>query len=333
MTSLNLDPRQRAMLAEMQVRVWAPAWEPDLVPEPHAAVSVGQNANPAFGASPVALGVATPLAYGASANPSSTFADAADLAALALPAISANSAARSPVSVPAPRAATPAPILIQRPEGLDQMDWATLQTTVATCQACSLCGTRKNTVFGVGGPIPVGNDGEAAQAPKVDWLIVGETPGEAEDAQGEPFVGAAGELLDNMLRACGQSRTGPLKGAAPDAGGVFITNVLKCSPPGNRNPKREEAAQCTPYLQQQVALLKPKVIVAMGRVAIQALLQDTVPELDTTPLGKLRGQVRRYHGVPVVVTYHPAYVLRNLPEKAKVWADLCLAMAQISDQP
>ena len=330
MTSLNLDPRHRAMLAEMHVRVWAPAWEPDLVPEPHAAVSVGPIAADTFGAPNVELGVAAPLTNGTSANKSSTFTDAADLAASA---ISANSAARSPVSVPAPRAATPAPILIQRPEGLDQMDWATLQTTVATCQACTLCGTRKNTVFGVGGPTPVNNDGEVAQAPKVDWLIVGETPGEAEDAQGEPFVGAAGELLDNMLRACGQSRTGPLKGAAPDAGGVFITNVLKCSPPGNRNPKREEAAQCTPYLQQQVALLKPKVIVAMGRVAIQALLQDTVPELDTTPLGKLRGQVRRYNGVPVVVTYHPAYVLRNLPEKAKVWADLCLAMAQVSDQP
>jgi len=304
MTSLNLDPRQRAMLAEMHVRVWAPAWEPDLVPEPHAAESAAP-----------------------SADQPSTFEDAADLAALALPATSSTSAARTPVSVPAPRTATVAPFIIQRPEGLDQMDWPTLQTTVASCQACSLCGTRKNTVFGVGGPIQEG------QAPKVDWLIVGETPGEAEDAQGEPFVGAAGELLDNMLRACGQSRTGPLKGAAPDAGGVFITNVLKCSPPGNRNPKREEAAQCTPYLQQQVALLKPKVIVAMGRVAIQALLQDTVPELDTTPLGKLRGQVRRYQGVPVVVTYHPAYVLRNLPEKAKVWADLCLAMAQISDQP
>jgi len=287
MTSLNLDPRQRAMLAEMHVRVWAPAWEPDLVAEPHAA----------------------------------------DLALQAVSAASAASAAISPVSVPSPRATTAAPVNVQSPVGLDQMDWPTLQATVASCQACSLCGTRKNTVFGVGGPIQEG------QAPKVDWLIVGETPGEAEDAQGEPFVGAAGELLDNMLRACGQSRTGPLKGAAPDAGGVFITNVLKCSPPGNRNPKREEAAQCTPYLQQQVALLKPKVIVAMGRVAIQALLQDTVPELDTTPLGKLRGQVRRYQGVPVVVTYHPAYVLRNLPEKAKVWADLCLAMAQISDQP
>ncbi len=323
MTSLNLDPRQRAMLAEMHVRVWAPAWEPDLVAEPHAAVSMDQNADPAFGASPVALGVASPLAHGTLANSSSTFADAADLA---LQAVSAASAARSPVSVPSPRTAMAAPVIIQRPDGLDQMDWPTLQATVESCQACSLWGTRKNTVFGVGGPMQEG------QAPKVDWLIVGETPGEAEDAQGEPFVGAAGELLDNMLRACGQSRTGPLKGAAPDAGGVFITNVLKCSPPGNRNPKREEAAQCTPYLQQQVALLKPKVIVAMGRVAIQALLQDTVPELDTTPLGKLRGQVRRYQGVPVVVTYHPAYVLRNLPEKSKVWADLCLAMAQISDQ-
>ena len=304
MTSLQLDPRQRAMLAEMQVRVWAPAWEPDLVAEPHAAAAP-------------------------SADKLSTLADAADLAALTFPATRASSAPPSPVSAhffaPLPSAAKAAPILIQRPEGLAQMDWATLQSTVTHCQACKLCGTRKNTVFGVGGPV------EAGQAPKVDWLIVGETPGEAEDAQGEPFVGAAGELLDNMLRACGQSRTGPLKGAAPEAGGVFITNVLKCRPPGNRNPSREEAAQCTPYLQQQVALLKPKVIVAMGRVAIQALLQDSVPELDTTPLGKLRGQVRRYQGVPVVVTYHPAYVLRNLPEKAKVWADLCLAMAQLSD--
>jgi uracil-DNA glycosylase len=307
MTSLHLDPRQRAMLAEMHVRVWAPAWEPDLVAEPHAAASAAP-----------------------SADKPSTFADAADLAVQALPAVSASSAAVSavsvPLSAPGPKAAMAAPVRIERPQGLDHMDWATLQTTVANCQACKLCGTRKNTVFGVGGPAPAG------QAPKVDWLIVGETPGEAEDAQGEPFVGAAGELLDNMLRACGQSRTGPLKGAAPEAGGVFITNVLKCSPPGNRNPTREEAAQCTPYLQQQVALLKPKVIVAMGRVAIQALLQDSVPELDTTPLGKLRGQVRRYQGVPVVVTYHPAYVLRNLPEKAKVWADLCLAMAQLSDQ-
>lgn len=315
MTSLNLDPRQRAMLAEMHVRVWAPAWEPDLAPEPHALASTGSNIDAAWSA---------PMADISVSSPPSSFTSAADLAAQVLPPASV---ARAPAVAPTPRVATAAPVIIQRPEGLDQMDWPTLQTTVASCQACTLCGTRKNTVFGVGGPVAEG------QVPKVDWLIVGETPGEAEDAQGEPFVGAAGELLDNMLRACGQSRTGPLKGAAPDAGGVFITNVLKCSPPGNRNPKREEAAQCTPYLQQQVALLKPKVIVAMGRVAIQALLQDTVPELDTTPLGKLRGQVRRYQGVPVVVTYHPAYVLRNLPEKAKVWADLCLAMAQISDQP
>jgi DNA polymerase len=163
-------------------------------------------------------------------------------------------------------------------------------------------------------------------APQVDWLIVGEAPGEHEDQQGEPFVGQAGKLLDNMLHACGLSRTG-VRGA--EGGGVYIANVLKCRPPGNRNPKPEEVAQCRPFLQRQVALLQPKIIVAMGRFAAQTLLQDTVPEVENTPLGKLRGRVYRYHNVPVVVTYHPAYLLRNLPEKAKVWADLCLAMAQL----
>jgi DNA polymerase len=110
---------------------------------------------------------------------------------------------------------------------------------------------------------------------------------------------------------------------------VYIANLLKCRPPGNRNPKPEEVAQCLPYLERQVALLKPKMIVAMGRFAVQALLRDSVPELEGTPYGKLRGRVYQYQNVPVVVTYHPNYVLRNLPEKAKVWADLCLAMAHL----
>jgi uracil-DNA glycosylase len=114
-----------------------------------------------------------------------------------------------------------------------------------------------------------------------------------------------------------------------EGGGVYIANVLKCRPPGNRNPKPEEVAQCLPYLERQVALLKPKMILAMGRFAVQALLRDSVPELEGTPYGKLRGRVYQYQGVPVVVTYHPNYVLRNLPEKAKVWADLCLAMAHL----
>jgi DNA polymerase len=266
--TLHLDQRQRAMLAEMGVRVWSPLSEAPVMRAP--AVEIEQP-----------HGLAT-----------QAIADAIK----------------------------PAPILIQRPDGIDQMDWSTLHTTVSGCQACSLCSSRQHTVFGVGAPAVAG------QAPQVDWLIVGETPGEEEDLQGEPFVGQVGQLLDNMLGAMKLSRTGA---RTAEGGGVYIANVLKCRPPGNRNPKPEEVAQCLPYLERQVALLKPKMIVAMGRFAVQALLRDSVPELEGTPYGKLRGRVYQYQNVPVVVTYHPAYVLRNLPEKAKVWADLCLAMAHL----
>ncbi|WP_333845971.1 uracil-DNA glycosylase [Limnohabitans sp.] len=272
--TLHLDQRQRAMLAEMGVRVWSPLSETPVmdaavveIEQPHGFVAAGELATQAI-------------------------ADAIK----------------------------PAPILIQRPDGIDQMDWSTLHTTVSGCQACSLCSSRQHTVFGVGAPAADG------QAPQVDWLIVGETPGEEEDLQGKPFVGQVGQLLDNMLGAMKLSRTGA---RTAEGGGVYIANVLKCRPPGNRNPKPEEVAQCLPYLERQVALLKPKMIVAMGRFAVQALLRDSVPELEGTPYGKLRGRVYQYQNVPVVVTYHPAYVLRNLSEKAKVWADLCLAMAHL----
>jgi DNA polymerase len=272
--TLHLDKRQRAMLAEMGVRVWSPMSEAAVMDAPVVAIEQPHS-----------------------------FVAAGELATQAI----AN-------------AIKPAPILIQRPEGIDQMDWATLQSTVSGCQACALCGSRQNTVFGVGASAVEG------KTPQVDWLIVGEAPGEEEDLQGEPFVGQPGELLDNMLGAMSLSRTGAQK---PEGGGVYIANVLKCRPPGNRNPKPEEVAQCLPYLERQVALLKPKMILAMGRFAVQALLRDSVPELEGTPYGKLRGRVYQYQNVPVVVTYHPAYVLRNLPEKAKVWADLCLAMAHL----
>ena len=277
--TLHLDKRQRAMLAEMGVRVWSPMSE--------AAVM----------AAPVAEQLQT------AAAPSAVPDDV----------LQAHAAEAQSFAVAAP-------VLAPRPAGVALMDWPTLQTTVASCQACALCGGRQNTVFGVGAPAIDG------QAPQVDWLIVGEAPGENEDLQGEPFVGQAGKLLDNMLAAMQLSRTG----ARTDAGGgVYIANVLKCRPPGNRNPRPEEVAQCLPYLERQVALLKPKMILAMGRFAVQALLRDTVADVESTPLGKLRGRVHSYHDVPVVVTYHPAYVLRNLPEKAKVWADLCLAMAHV----
>ena len=191
------------------------------------------------------------------------------------------------------------------PDGVDRMDWATLQATVAQCRACGLCQSRKNTVFGVG-------DRQAR------WMVIGEAPGENEDLQGEPFVGQAGKLLDNMLGAIGLHRS--VQGNKDGQAGVYIANTLKCRPPGNRNPEPLELQTCAPYLARQVALVQPKIILAMGRFAVQSLLQTT------EPIGKLRGRVHLYQGVPVVVTYHPAYLLRNPADKAKAWADLVLAL-------
>ncbi|WP_445263579.1 uracil-DNA glycosylase [Ramlibacter sp. PS4R-6] len=207
-----------------------------------------------------------------------------------------------PVPVFAHEAARVPVELSARATGVELMAWDVLEETVAACRACKLCGTRRNTVFGVG-------DRQA------DWLIVGEAPGEHEDIQGEPFVGQAGKLLDNMLRALSLNRREK----------VYIANVLKCRPPGNRNPEPDEVAQCEPFLRRQVQLLQPKIIVAMGRFAVQSLLGTT------DAIGKLRGQRHSYAGVPVVVTYHPAYLLRNLPDKAKAWSDLCLARAIAQD--
>ncbi|MDR8731877.1 uracil-DNA glycosylase [Burkholderia pseudomultivorans] len=176
------------------------------------------------------------------------------------------------------------------------LDWDALAARVADCTRCRLCEKRTNTVFGVG-------DREA------DWMLVGEAPGENEDKQGEPFVGQAGKLLDNMLRSLSLER----------GRNVYIANVIKCRPPGNRNPEPDEVARCEPYLQRQVALVKPKLIVALGRFAAQTLLKTDAS------IASLRGRVHAYEGVPVIVTYHPAYLLRSLQDKSKAWADLCLA--------
>jgi DNA polymerase len=264
----QLDARQRAMLAEMGIQVWAPA--------------------------PAAPALAAP------ASP----------AAAPTPATSTRPSAPAPTRSPSPSAppAAPEPIArAPRPSGIDTLDWPALREAVASCRACALCEKRKNTVFGTG----------HVQA---DWFIVGEAPGEHEDLQGEPFVGAAGQLLDNMLRAVGRNRS------SAGAQGVFISNVLKCRPPSNRNPQPAEVAQCAPYLARQVALVQPQLILAMGRFAVQALLQTN------EPIGKLRGQVHRYQGVPVIVTYHPAYLLRTPSDKGKAWADLCLAM-EVAQNP
>ncbi len=273
------------MLAEMNVRVWWPrtAPEADSAVPPTAAVKGIASAAPAPRAT-------------AAANAPEPIAISQDSVRVEAAKYSENHGA---------------PALQPLPPGIASMDWPALQAAVAGCRACKLCEGRKNTVFGVGQAPQM-----PGRAPHADWLIVGEAPGEREDLAGEPFVGPAGKLLDNMLRAIGLERHA----------NVFIANVIKCRPPGNRNPEPEEVAQCAPYLRRQIELLQPKIILAMGRFAVNSLLQDAVPEVHKLPLGKLRGQVHQYRGVPVVATYHPAYLLRNLPDKAKAWADLCLAL-------
>lgn len=202
-----------------------------------------------------------------------------------------------------------------------RMHWPDLQQAVHQCQDCGLCAQRKNTVFGTG---PTSVAGSTGAPTPVDWLVVGEAPGEQEDLRGIPFVGPAGQLLDNMLKAV------RLRGAGEPAlgrqQGIYITNVIKCRPPGNRNPQAAEIAQCLPYLARQISLLQPRLILALGRFAADALLMGSQPGVSQMPLGKLRGQVYAYQGIPVVVSYHPAYLLRNPPDKAKAWADLCLAV-------
>lgn len=179
-------------------------------------------------------------------------------------------------------------------------EWIPLKAQVSSCTKCGLHKSRTQTVFGVGDE-------------NADWLLVGEAPGAEEDRLGDPFVGQAGRLLDNMLAAIGLDR----------AQNVYIANVLKCRPPGNRNPEPQEVAQCTPHLTRQIELIKPKLIVAMGRFAAQTLLATDAS------VASLRGRVHQYAGVPLIVTYHPAYLLRTLPDKAKAWQDLVFARKTI----
>jgi uracil-DNA glycosylase len=185
----------------------------------------------------------------------------------------------------------------ERHAAILRMDWPMLKTTVAQCVECPLHATRRQTVFGVGDE-------------NADWLFVGEGPGADEDALGEPFVGQAGRLLDNMLAAI-QLKRGEK---------VYIANVVKCRPPGNRNPQPQEAHACEPYLKRQIELIRPRLIVALGRVAAQNLLGGEAS------ISSLRGRVLDYLGTPLIVTYHPAYLLRTLNDKAKAWEDLCFAV-------
>jgi uracil-DNA glycosylase family 4 len=180
--------------------------------------------------------------------------------------------------------------------GTSSLDWSELKQRVRDCSACALRAGCKQTVFGVGDE-------------NAEWLFVGEGPGADEDAQGEPFVGQAGKLLDNMLASIHLKR----------GSNVYIANIVKCRPPGNRTPEPDEITACLPYLHRQIALIKPKLIVALGKTAATSLLGRDAS------LGSLRGATHDYHGTPLIVTYHPAYLLRSPAEKAKAWQDLCFA--------
>lgn len=222
--------------------------------------------------------------------------------------------ARQPARVPAGRPAVaevreapspriePAAPAGGRPAGIARMGWGELRQSIADCQACGLCANRKQSVPGVG-------DENAS------WLFIGEGPGAEEDARGEPFVGQAGKLLDAMLASIGLRR----------GEDVYIANAVKCRPPGNRTPESAEMATCLPYLQRQIALIRPELIVLLGRAAVSSVLGEE------GSLGGLRGKMLTYRDgereIPVLVTYHPAYLLRNLPDKAKAWEDLCRARA------
>ena len=233
--------------------------------------------------------------------------------AVAAPAGAPAMRALSPPAAPAPPmpAVTPAPeeraaaftpvrpVLLPATGGVTEgrpLSWQALRDEVAGCAACALCEGRRNTVL-------------AATPAAADWLVVGEAPGESEDLVGTPFEGQEGVLLDNMLRALGLRRGHQ----------AYLTHALKCRAPANRSPEAEEVARCAEHLRAEVELVRPRVILALGRLAVQALLPGS------EPLGKLRGRVHDYRGIPVVVSYAPAYLLRNLPEKARAWADLCLA--------
>jgi len=182
----------------------------------------------------------------------------------------------------------------ERTAAIAAMDWNQLKQAVADCTACELCKTRKQAVLGVG---------DVA----ADWLFVGEGPGADEDEKGEPFVGQAGKLLDNMLAAIDLQR----------GKSVYIANAVKCRPPNNRTPEPGETAACWPFLARQIELIEPKLIVTLGKPAAQTLLQQEVK------IAAERGKVHDFAGIPLIVTYHPAYLLRNLPDKAKAWEDLC----------
>ncbi len=292
--ALELDTRQRAMLQEMGVHVWLPETGVAILEPASAPVQAAPTRMPhapAPASRPLAPAVLAPV-----------------------PAVAVDGTRAAPSRLPPPAAPkTPAAV----PETAS-LDWAALTDAVRNCQACGMCAGRSNTTLV---PTPA----------RCDWMVVGDPPDEDEDRAGAPFAGQDGVLLSNMLRALGLQQANCLPAvseAVPAARLAYVTNVLKCRPAPGAMPQAAELAQCAPYLQREMALIQPKIILAMGRFANQLLLAGS-PALAAQPLGKLRGALHRYQGVPVVVTYPPRQLMRNSADKAKAWADLCFAAAAL----
>jgi DNA polymerase len=295
--ALELDTRQRAMLQEMGVHVWLP----------ESGVAVLEQAAPSVqSARPVAQALGTPTPTRAPAAPLPARSPAPVLAV-----------APGSATVPAERASTAS------------LDWPTLADSVRSCQACGLCAGRNLTTL-----LPPTDQATC------DWMVLGDAPDEDEDRAGAPFAGQDGVLLGHMLRALGLQRANPLPSTEaspvalprPAAQRAYVSNVLKCRPTHGALAQAAELAACAAHLQQEIALVQPKMILAMGRFANQALLAAS-PALAAQPLGKLRGTLHRFQGIPVVVTYPPKLLMRNSADKAKAWADLCLAAATLSTEP
>ena len=295
--ALELDTRQRAMLQEMGVHVWLP----------ESGVAILEQAEPP----PVVARARQTLSpTPAVQRPDPVPAAGADVA----------TRPRNPV-IPAPTT-VPQPASI----GTAALDWNALTEAVRNCQACRLCAGRSNATLR-----------SPADQAECDWMVVGDAPDEDEDRAGAPFAGPDGLLLANMLRALGLQRANPQAAtapaalqSAPTAQRAYVSNVLKCRPAHGAMPQAAELAQCAAYLQREMALVRPKVILSMGRFANQLLLGES-PALAAQPLGKLRGSVHSYQGTPVIVTYPPKLLMRNSADKAKAWADLCLAAATLDN--
>lgn len=264
--TLQLDARQRAMLEEMGVQVWAPAATSPQAPPPQAEVQT---------------------------------------------AVSHAPPARPPVTVPA--AALNLQPAAAEVQPLQDLDWQALEEAAAACRACGLCAGRKNSTL------------RAPVQPQATWMVVGDPPQDDDDRAGQAFAGEAGVLLDNMLRAVAASRA---DAGAPGYTAAYATHVVKCRPPHGQLPQPADMAQCARYLDREIDLVKPRVLFAVGRFAIAALLREH-PEAAAQPLGRQRGSVYRYRGIPVVVSYAPQALMRNGADKAKAWADLCLALEQL----